>query len=84
MPPAVARRLYGLAPTRLSPGFWLNGLVTMLILLGLSVEDSANGKDVYGAFALRMGLFVAISLYAWLMVYLLDRYRQGRLRQPGC
>lgn len=80
----VARRLYGLAPTRLSPGFWLNGLVTMLILLGLSVEDSANGKDVYGAFALRMGLFVAISLYAWLMVYLLDRYRQGRLRQPGC
>ena len=81
----VARKLYGFSPTRQSPGFWLNSLVTMIILLGLSVEDSANGKDVYSAFAVRMGLFIAISLYAWLMVYLLDHYRQRRhLRQPGC
>ncbi|MBV2131730.1 DUF2955 domain-containing protein [Pseudomonas sp. MAP12] len=81
----VARKLYGFSPSRQSPGFWLNSLVTMIILLGLSVEDSANGKDVYSAFALRMGLFIAISLYAWLMVYLLDHYRQRRhLRQPGC
>ena len=79
----LARKLYGLGPTRQSPGFWLNSLVTMIILLGLSVQDSANGKDVYSAFALRMGLFIAISLYAWLMVYLLDQYRQRRtLRQP--
>ncbi|MNY76917.1 hypothetical protein D3C86_2166540 [compost metagenome] len=57
----------------------------MIILLGLSVQDSANGQDVYSAFAVRMGLFIAISLYAWLMVYLLDRYRLRRqLRQPGC
>jgi hypothetical protein len=74
----LARKLYGLGPTRQSPGFWLNSLVTMIILLGLSVQDSANGDDVYSAFALRMGLFIAISLYAWLMVYLLDRYRQRR------
>lgn len=81
----VARKLYAISPTRLSPSFWLNSLVTMIILLGLSVEDSASGKDVYSAFALRMGLFVAISLYAWLMVYLLDRYRLRRqLRQSGC
>lgn len=80
----VARRLYGLSPTRQSPGFWLNALVTMIILLGLSVEDSASGKDVYGAFAMRMGLFVAISLYACLMVQLLDRRRlRRRARQPG-
>ena len=81
----LARKLYAISPTRLSPGFWLNSLVTMIILLGLSVEDSATGKDVYSAFALRMGLFIAISLYAWLMVYLLDRHRQRRhIRQPGC
>ncbi len=81
----LARKLYRLSPTRQSPGFWLNSLVTMIILLGLSVQDSANGQDVYSAFALRMGLFIAISLYAWLMVYLLDRYRQRRtMRQPDC
>ena len=81
----LARKLYRLSPTRQSPGFWQNSLVTMIILLGLSVQDSANGDDVYSAFALRMGLFIAISLYAWLMVYLLDRYRQRRtIRQPDC
>ena len=81
----VARKLYGFSPTRQSPGFRLNSLVTMIILLGLSVQDSANGKDVYSAFVVRMALFVAISLYAWLMVYLLDQYRQRRhVRQPGC
>lgn len=81
----MARKLYGFSPTRFSPGFWLNSLVTMIILLGLSVQDSANGKDVYTAFLVRMALFIAISLYAWLMVYLLDQYRQRRyIRQPGC
>ncbi|HEY6609863.1 MAG TPA: DUF2955 domain-containing protein [Pseudomonas sp.] len=81
----VARKLYGLRPTRQSPGFWLNSLVTMIILLGLSVQDSANGDDVYSAFAVRMGLFIAISLYACLMVYLLDQRRlRRRTRQPGC
>jgi hypothetical protein len=37
----------------------------MLILLGPAFEDSASGKDVYAAFAVRMGLFVAVTLYAW-------------------
>ena len=81
----LARKLYALSPTRQSPGFWLNSLVTMIILLGLSVQDSVNGKDVYTAFAVRMGLFIAISLYACLMVYLLDQRRlRRRTRQPGC
>ncbi|MDT6963365.1 MULTISPECIES: DUF2955 domain-containing protein [unclassified Cupriavidus] len=71
----VARRLFRVAPTALSPGFWLNSLVTMIILLGQSVADSAAGKDVYQAFMVRMGLFVAVSLYAWLMLALLDRPR---------
>jgi len=69
----LARKLYALSATRLSPGFWLNTLITMIILLGQSVQDSAAGKDVYTAFAVRMGLFIFVTLYAVLMVHLLDQ-----------
>jgi hypothetical protein len=69
----LARKLYGLSAGRFSPGFWLNSLITLIILLGQSVEDSAAGKDVYTAFAVRMGLFIAVTLYACLMVHLLDQ-----------
>jgi hypothetical protein len=77
----LARKLYALSPTRQSPGLWLNSLVTMIILLGQSVQDSFAGKDVYTAFAVRMGLFIVVTLYACLMVYLLDQRR--RVRQPA-
>ncbi|WP_417692052.1 DUF2955 domain-containing protein [Pseudomonas sp.] len=73
---ALARKLYGISPTRLSPGFWLNSLITLIILLGQSVQDSIAGKDVYTAFAVRMGLFILVTLYACLMVHILDQ------RQP--
>jgi hypothetical protein len=72
----VARKLYGLQPTRCSPGFWLNSLVTMIILLGQSVQDSAAGKDVYTAFAVRMGLFLAVTVYACLMLLLFEQRRR--------
>ncbi|MFJ7793768.1 DUF2955 domain-containing protein [Pseudomonas sp. NPDC096950] len=71
----LARKLYALSPTRFSPGFWLNTMITLIILLGQSVQDSAAGKDVYTAFAVRMGLFIAVTLYAWLMVHLLEQRR---------
>ncbi|WP_166367306.1 DUF2955 domain-containing protein [Pseudomonas akapageensis] len=74
----VARKLYGLSPGNYKPGFWLNSLTTMIILLGQSVQDSAAGKDVYTAFAIRMGLFILVTLYACAMVYLLDTRRQRR------
>lgn len=69
----VARKLYGLKPGRLSPGFWLNSLMTLIILLGQSVQDSTSGKDVQTAFAVRMALFIGVTLYACLMVYLLEQ-----------
>ena len=69
----LARKLYGLNPGRLSPGFWLNTLITLIILLGQSVQDSLAGKDVYTAFAIRMGLFIAVTLYACVMVHWLDQ-----------
>jgi F0F1-type ATP synthase membrane subunit a len=72
----AARRIYGLSHTRLSPGFWMNSLTTMLLLLGQSVQDSMTGKDALSAFALRMTLFIAVTLYACVAVYLIDRLRQ--------
>lgn len=68
----IARKLYALSPSRQSPEFWLNTMVTLIILLGQSVQDSLAGKDVYTAFAMRMGLFIAVTLYACLMVHLLE------------
>jgi hypothetical protein len=76
----LARKLYGLSPGRFSPGFWLNSLITLLILLVQSVQDSAAGKDVYTAFAVRMGLFIAVTLYACLMVHLLDQRQKTMIR----
>lgn len=74
----LARKLYRLHPTQLTPGFWLNTLITMIILLGQSVEDSAAGKDVYTAFAVRMGLFILVTLYSGLMMHLLVAHRENR------
>jgi hypothetical protein len=74
----VARKLHRLSETRYSPGFWLNALVTMIILLGQSVQDSAAGKDVYIAFAVRMGLFLAVTVYACLVLQLFEL--RGRAR----
>ncbi|HEF4760862.1 TPA: DUF2955 domain-containing protein [Pseudomonas putida] len=71
----LARKLYGVSAGRFSPGFWLNTLITLIILLGQSVQDSAAGKDVYTAFAVRMGLFIAVTLYALLMVHVLEQHQ---------
>lgn len=71
-------KLYGALRSRYPPSFWQNVAVTMIILLGPAVQDSSNGKDVYEAFAVRMGLFVAVALYTWGAVHVLERLRQHR------
>jgi len=71
----LARKLYRINPTAYSPSFWLNSFVTMIILLGQSVQDGVAGKDVYTAFAVRMGLFLAVTVYACLMLLAFDRHR---------
>jgi hypothetical protein len=53
--PSVGRKLYGISSTRYSPGFWQTSLVIVIILLDQSVQDSAAGKDVCTASAVRMG-----------------------------
>ena len=74
-------KLYQLIPSRFPASFWQNVAVTMLILLGPAVEDSANGKDVYAALAVRMGLFIAVTLSAWLAVSVLEHLRSRHLRR---
>lgn len=68
-------RIFGGKATSLPSSFWRNALVTMLILFGPAIEDSANGKDVFTASAIRVGLFVAVALYAWATVWALERWR---------
>lgn len=73
----ITSKFYRVSSSRFSSDFWQNTFITMVILLGPAVEDSANGNDVYSNFAIRIGLFVAVSLYACFAVYLLEaiRYR---------
>jgi hypothetical protein len=77
----IGRRLHGLRRTRFPPGFWLNTLVTLIILLGQSVQDSVAGKDVYRAFAVRMALFIAVTVYACLMLQFFEQ--RGREHRHG-
>jgi hypothetical protein len=72
-------KIYRIIASRYPPSYWQNTLVTMLILLGPAVEDSANGKDVYQAFALRMSLFLGVTLYACAAVYFLEMMRYRRI-----
>jgi hypothetical protein len=74
-----AGRFYGALPSRHPASFWQNVFVTMMILLGSAVQDSANGKDVYQAFAVRMGLFVGVTAYAWVALAALEALRERRL-----
>ena len=71
-------RIFGVRRTAYPPVFWSDALMTMLILLGPAIEESAGGQGVLGASAVRAGLFVGIALYAWAMVWLLERWRASR------
>ena len=71
--------IFGTRSTSLRPSFWSNALITMLILLGPAIEDSASGKSVFEASAVRTVLFVAVSLYAWGTVWGLERWRHRLL-----
>lgn len=72
----LAGKLYGVLRSRYSPAFWSDVVVNLLIMLGPAVEDSAAGKDVYRAFAVRFTLFVVVALYAWAAIALLEWLRE--------
>jgi hypothetical protein len=60
-----ATAMFGARRSAFRSSFWSNALITALILLGPAIEDSANGKSVVQASAVRTSLFVAVALYAW-------------------
>jgi hypothetical protein len=75
--------MFGTRRTRRGPSFWLNALITMLILLGPAIEDSATGKSVLAASAVRTSLYVGVSLYAWGTVWALEHARAAWARRAG-
>jgi len=70
----VARRLVRLASTRFPPSFWSNAWITALILFGPAIEDSATGKDVWLAAAMRCGLYLLVAGYGWFCILLLEQW----------
>lgn len=71
----VARRLVRLSASRFPPSFWSNVWITALILFGPAIQDSASGKDVWTAAAMRCALYIIIALYGWACIALLERWR---------
>jgi len=70
----VARRLVRLVISRFTPSFWSNAWITCLILFGPAIQDSASGKDVWLASAMRCSLYIAVALYGWACVVVLERW----------
>jgi Protein of unknown function (DUF2955) len=77
----VAAKFNGVLKTRFTPSFWVNVLITLLILIGPAVGDTDSGKDPYKASAVRIGLFIGVTLYAWLMLVFLEWWRARLERQ---
>ena len=81
----VVAKFYGVLRSKYSPSFWQNVLVTLFIFIGPAVGDTESGKDPYKASAVRLGLFVGVTIYAWLMLVFLEwlRTRQLNKRSTG-
>ena len=76
----LGRKLYVSNSTRFSRQFWIDVSVTMFILVGPAVADSAAGKDPYQAFLFRFGMFFLVAVYTWGSMVLLNRL--GWLSKP--
>jgi hypothetical protein len=78
-----ASAMFGVRRTSVAPSFWSNALITALILLGPAIEDSAGGKSVLQASIVRTCLFVAVALYAWATIWILEQWRALRRRRSS-
>lgn len=79
----ISARIYGVVKTRFTPSFWQNVLITLFILIGPAVGDTESGKDPYKASAVRIGLFIAVTLYAWMMLVFLEWLRERQSRKQA-
>ncbi|NOR72825.1 MAG: DUF2955 domain-containing protein [Mariprofundaceae bacterium] len=61
---------------------WIYALITMLVLLGPSVQDGQMGKDASSAFYFRLYLFGVIAVYGSVAVAVFDAFwRPSGIRQ---
>jgi hypothetical protein len=74
----IGVRLFRVKATVAPASYWLNALMTMFLVLGPAIADSANGDDVYRAGAVRVALFFLVALYASAVVWILERWRDSR------
>ncbi len=72
----LVAKFYGVLASRFTPSFWQNVLITMFILIGPAVGDTENGNDPYKASAVRIGLFLGVTVYAWFMLVFLEWLRE--------
>jgi hypothetical protein len=81
----LVAKFYGVLASRFTPAFWQNVLVTLFILVGPAVADTESGKDPYKASAVRICLFLGVTIYAWGMLVFLEwlRTRQEHKRDGG-
>jgi len=75
----MARPMYGVVPSRFPPDWWLNAMITAVILLGPAVGDSGTGDDIQLKMLIRLATFIALALYAALAVHAFDRWRSRGL-----
>lgn len=79
----ISAKFYGIFTSNFTPSFWQNVMITLLLLVGPAVADSATGKDVYTALLVRTSLFVAVTIYAWMAVLVFDRFsKRQKERSP--
>lgn len=80
----MARPMYGVVASRFPPDWWLNAMITAVILLGPAVGDSGTGDDIQLKMLIRLATFIALALYAALAVHLFDTWRRRDLqRRPA-
>ena len=55
---------------------WAYALITMLVILGPSVQDGQMGQDASSAFYFRLFLFGVIAVYGSIAVAVFDAFRR--------
>lgn len=74
----IASKIYQVYPSKYPASFWMATGITLLILIGPAVGDTATGKAVWMAFAVRVALFLAVSLYGWTAMQILEHLKTRR------
>ncbi len=74
----IARPMYRAVASSLPFTFWLNALITMIILIGPAVADTGSGADIQRKMLARTLMFTALSIYAVVAVRAVDALRPRR------